>query len=440
MEKEEWPRAVVGERGNSVSSKRASRPRPVAPRCARNVADAVTATDGRLSIANLPLAKFSQDRGPSMPFARPFLCRRGADDRNAPQGHQPASKRGTRPVRRAATMDPLKHQEAKMYLEPGNQYEVENAKEITVVNAGPGEGQFDYKIDKGEETCVELKNSQQKKVIQPGKKATTVLVINRGKTRLDVSAQKYKTPAVLGSQYQIGITMGPDTVTALQNGNFFLYGFKAVQTTQSGGAPLVWISVSPDDLLENTTISWSESYEAYISTVTEIGNGVTISASSDVPILLGETATTGPGGQMTVTEGGTGQAITIANGTQTQYSCGISQEQSGGFIPLCAFPLFGENDDVIAPIEKVLLMFATAEVNTGTVIEQAFSPGMLVDLTADNQRNLAFDINQGWSTLPDPNQGWGFQCPANASLVPMLIDNSFSPGGFRRRSLVLGRA
>ena len=33
------------------------------------------------------------------------------------------------------------------------------------------------------------------------------------------------------------------------------------------------------------------------------------------------------------------------------------------------------------PVEKILLMFATAVIDTGSVIEQAFSPGALIDLT-----------------------------------------------------------
>jgi hypothetical protein len=68
-------------------------------------------------------------------------------------------------------------------------------------------------------------------------------------------------------------------------------------------------------------------------------------------------------------------------------------------------------------------MFSTRPVDTGTVIEQAYSTGILVDLTGQNSRKLTYDIDGGWSW---GGGSWGKQIPAQASLVPLLIEKSTS--------------
>ncbi len=94
----------------------------------------------------------------------------------------------------------------------------------------------------------------------------------------------------------------------------------------------------------------------------------------------------------------------------------------GEFTSMCAFPLFGKNTEVIAPIEQVALMFAKQKVNTGTVIYQAFGQGIFIDLTSDPEREVSYDIYQGWSWN---NLPWAQTIPSNADLVPFLIQ--FSP-------------
>ena len=95
---------------------------------------------------------------------------------------------------------------------------------------------------------------------------------------------------------------------------------------------------------------------------------------------------------------------------------------------MCAFPLFGGSRDVIAPIEKVLLMFATDAVDTGTVIEQAFTDGLMIDLTASNQRAVGYVINKGWTPT---DQSWAKPVASGTDLVAMLIDKPHTNVGLR---------
>jgi hypothetical protein len=75
---------------------------------------------------------------------------------------------------------------------------------------------------------------------------------------------------------------------------------------------------------------------------------------------------------------------------------------------------------VIAPIEKILLMFSTKPLNTGAVVEQAYSSSIMVDLTANNTRDVSYDINKGWSW---DGGSWAQQVPAQTNLVPLLIES-----------------
>lgn len=210
-----------------------------------------------------------------------------------------------------------------------------------------------------------------------------------------------------GTDYQVDIIMDVETVQKLLKGNFFLYGFKAVQSSQGNGAPLVWFSTQ--SFSTDTNVNWTKQYQAYTSTSEIIANG-RIKASFSTNITLGQILDVEIGGVGEVVNGGTSSAISINNTTTTEYTCGISEMQDGVSKPLCAFPLYGLNEDVIVPIEKVLLMFSTKPVNTGTVIESSiqqsltnldstdsYSSGILLDLTGNgnNERSLSYNINTG---------------------------------------------
>lgn len=223
----------------------------------------------------------------------------------------------------------------------------------------------------------------------------------------------------MSTPYSIQISMPQATVAALGQGGYQLYAFKGVQTTVGGGSPVVWFSTNVFSL--NTTIDWAEQYQAYTSLSQIVPNGQIV-ASAAYDASLGQTLdVTGSTGIGQMVNGGTSTAISINNQTSTQMACGISEVVDGTSSPLCVFPLYGNNMDVMAPIEKVLLMFSTLPVNTGTVVFQAYSQGVLIDLTGQNSRQVNYDINKGWSW---GGGAWGTIVPAQAELVPLLITSS----------------
>jgi hypothetical protein len=205
----------------------------------------------------------------------------------------------------------------------------------------------------------------------------------------------------MATPYSITILMSAETADELKNQGYSLFGFKAVLAgAPAGAAPLVWFSSTAFG--KKVTVSWTEQYEAYSSTQ-QIAAGVTIDASNSYPIDLGQQlAISESSGTGSVVNGDVPTAIEISNTSKTLLTCGIGQMINGIANPLCAFPLHGVGTDVITPIEKVMLTFATKMVNTGTVTEQAFEEGALFDLTGNNNVTVTFDIDKGWSDSDAP--------------------------------------
>ncbi|HEY0022858.1 MAG TPA: hypothetical protein VGB24_08110 [Longimicrobium sp.] len=226
------------------------------------------------------------------------------------------------------------------------------------------------------------------------------------------------------SKYQVVITMQQATADMLNQNGFLLYGFKAVSGPPSG-KPVVWFATSDYGL--NTKVQWSEFYKVFTSRNTDVDFDTQISVDNDYPASLSDVLTVdSPTGTGTVADGGPEDAISVVNATSSPFSCGISQLQSdGNYAPLAVFPLFGNSEDEMVPVEKVFLMFASQTVDTGTVIEKSFSAGILIDLTDAPQdasgaltRTVSFDISTSWS---DGHATWGTVLPPNTDLVPLLI-------------------
>lgn len=227
------------------------------------------------------------------------------------------------------------------------------------------------------------------------------------------------------SAKSVRITMNDATVNALAGSNYYLYGFKAVEAPITTGKPLVWFRTQIFSV--NTRIEWQERYEAYTSRGADIAPNTQISASASYPISPGQTLRVQrqPGTGIVVAAGVEG-TISIHNQTSNEFKCGISQQQSldgqARVTPLCAFPLYGQHLVTMTPIEKILLMFSTDPVRVGTVIVTAYSPGILIDMTGNvTERQVEYDINEGWKWDGAAPPVWGQHVPANASLLPLLI-------------------
>ncbi|MFF2545158.1 hypothetical protein ACFVUY_21655 [Kitasatospora sp. NPDC058063] len=199
--------------------------------------------------------------------------------------------------------------------------------------------------------------------------------------------------------YTVTITMSQQTVDYLERDGYLLYGFKAGNGSPwVGSKPLVWFST--DKYALTTTIGWDQKYQAYTSQDEIVVDGK-ITTSNSYDITLGQRLdVTGKSGDGEVKDDPELKGkIGISNTTTNEFTCGIAQRnnRTSNFNPIAAFDLLGGNLDTFAPVEKVLLLFALNPVDTGTVKEQSFAPALLIDISGVSEREVEYDINNGWS-------------------------------------------
>lgn len=221
----------------------------------------------------------------------------------------------------------------------------------------------------------------------------------------------------MSDSFSVEITMPAATVQALLQNGFRMYGFKGADGP-GGGVPVVWFSTNV--FSATTAVEWSEQYSGYTASSASLGPHTRVDASFSAQMNLGQTLTVGIGGIGSVSNAGTSGELSILNQTSTPFVCGVSvlNVSTGQNNPICAFPLFGGGLDKMVPLELVYLTFATDPVNTGTVIEESFAPGILIDMTNQTKPvSVSFDINLGWS-----GPGITTNLPAGSNLVQKLVN------------------
>lgn len=240
--------------------------------------------------------------------------------------------------------------------------------------------------------------------------------------------------SVNDSRYQVIINMSQDTVRILSKSNYSLYCFRAVQCWDKSGIPLVYKS---QGYSLTTIIECLEKYEVYTSPQ-QLNPGARLGSRNSYPIELGQKLLViSSEGLGEVKQNGVDDAIAIYNQTQTQLTCGISVKMENGSInPICAFPIFGHKVQVIIPLNKILLLFSTMQVRTGTAILKTENIGILIDLTKapKNLRTVNYNINKGWEW---GEETWAQTIKASTNLNEVLITDP--PSSFNPGTLVLTR-
>lgn len=230
----------------------------------------------------------------------------------------------------------------------------------------------------------------------------------------------------------INISLSAQTIDALKNANYALYVMKAVKygfkgvpfrptngaefvtPGYGGGASLAWRVLA--DYLQRTSIQWETAVEAYVS-ASPITDQQRIVPGSETSVALGQTVKVSAGGGLSVASGGGEGAVAIVNQGVSSWTCGLAETARGGPAPTCAFPLYGGAMVVLTPQDRVLLMFTSNLLPTGSVITTAYSSGLLVDASGGD-RSVSFDINQGWSAGA---AAWATTVAPEADLSLLLV-------------------
>ncbi|MFT2016252.1 hypothetical protein ACMA1D_10475 [Streptomyces sp. 796.1] len=218
---------------------------------------------------------------------------------------------------------------------------------------------------------------------------------------------------------EINIELTPDTQKQFSEGNWSLYGFKAVNADGAkNGRPVVWFAYS--DLLETVSVDWEERYGTFIATGQEVPSG-TIKASTKREVKLGEIMTVSPKGGVTLsTTGGQSGRISVKSEASKLYTTGVSQKNiNGEMLPIAAFPLHGQTTVIMQPLNKVLLTFSNTDLSNSLVKETAIAKSVLVDMTQNAAPvTIGYTINVGWDTRGLTNVE---KVETNADIVGKLI-------------------
>jgi hypothetical protein len=241
---------------------------------------------------------------------------------------------------------------------------------------------------------------------------------------------------------EVTIQMDQNTLIALANGGFQLYGYTAVECSDRAGLPAVWLGTKNFSL--TTRVAVPASYDAFTAPAMSLAPGITLRASFEVPISTGQILEVNQaGGTGSVKSGGEPGTVTILNQTETQYTCGLMQNgESGGQVaaaPICGFDLYGGGIQLITPLQKVLFLFSSVVAAPGTMVELSKGPGILIDLTDNDSPTIQFGINQGWSW---GGYAWAQTVAANTDLRPVLIQYSVALASLstRLKERVLSKA
>jgi len=226
--------------------------------------------------------------------------------------------------------------------------------------------------------------------------------------------------------YKIDLSLAPATVEALVDGDYSLYAMFAVRMTNAAARPTV--AFVTQRLATNMVIEWTADVLAYTSSDPMVSGGL-IQVGYQTPITLGQTFCVTAGGVGHL-KAGPSSKIAIANTTSSSFTSGFARSISGADvpIPIYAAPLYGNQTNVAAPLPKILLLFTTADLRPGELVEKlvmkflvtaSYSPSILVMAAEDQVRKLSYDINAGWNW---GSYSWAQVIPADGDFAKVLIE------------------
>jgi len=207
--------------------------------------------------------------------------------------------------------------------------------------------------------------------------------------------------------YTATLSIDQATRDFLKSKGYTLYVFKGINAG-SGATSTVWITISGNQLYDQSSniITWYEDY--YVGEEsTEIENGASISGTN--PYISPNNITSVSLGQNYIWPGSswnpqagnqpTETAFTIQNNEPVINNFYVSQKVEGGPTDYIVVTEIAGSGGVgqFTPIETFAMILSTQSQSTGTMITEAFSPGVIVTMTGITSAALSYDSGTGWN-------------------------------------------
>ncbi|MFE5588163.1 hypothetical protein [Kitasatospora sp. NPDC056531] len=198
--------------------------------------------------------------------------------------------------------------------------------------------------------------------------------------------------------YRVILTIDSDSTNYLTKEGFTLYGFKAIATGSKSSQPLVWFA----DSLYSTDndIEWRQDYNTYGAPYKA---GDVISSRHEESINSGEiyriNQPNGMGPKPEAQPNPEQNIQVMNNAASGEVYGGLSQKRLNfkeEFRPLNRTELAHGVTVRIWPVEQILLYFSTAKKSEGSVVTQASTRAIVVNLTDSNLRRIGWSKDNGW--------------------------------------------
>lgn len=219
------------------------------------------------------------------------------------------------------------------------------------------------------------------------------------------------------ANFQITVNIDPVDLQILKDQGQSLYFFKAVKASGNGGVT-VWNKISTADLLSTNMLTWKDNDYMAFNSVSSIKNNVQIIPGNVLAIELGNITVIDISGNLSIAAEQYEGCISYVNSASRIYTVGYIQTNN----ITCAFQINGGNSSrIMAPVNKVALIFATDTIAIGTVIVKAMSSGILIDLngTTTNSRAVTYKTADGWTSNTEP---WAENFSSFTQLSSVLIE------------------
>lgn len=231
------------------------------------------------------------------------------------------------------------------------------------------------------------------------------------------------------ASYNVNVSIDQNTRDYLMGHSYSMYVFKGIQAG-GGAVSTVWQTVTGQQLYgqDSNDINWTENF--YIGeTQVQMTNGATITGTAPykgadgnpAAVALGKLYTyDNAGWQPQPKAGPQSQSFAIANLPRQTNNFYVSQNQSGQYIAVQN--LVGSGGlGTFEPLESIAILLATQSYNTGTLIIQTYTPGIIAMLSGQSPNvQVAYNVDTGWSGPANQTQNIG----AVDSIYDALINAS----------------
>jgi len=202
-----------------------------------------------------------------------------------------------------------------------------------------------------------------------------------------------------------------------------LYLFRAAHLRNDQALPCVWRHVTPP-FGSSLILSWRPVWSAFTSP-TPVADGDFTEVTWSSNIAAGMRARIQSDGTFDVRTSSPG-IIDFFNAGTTPWSCGLMQTTGANpDAPFCIFPLAPQDEQSITLSSDVLLLFSTAILPPGTIVQDAIDDGSRTQgvlLDASVPRALYYSTRTGeWEWI---GGDWATTVEASEPIVPILIGDS----------------